>query len=121
MVPVAGALPLLTLLTLVFALNPVGLAVVTCRDARLKDQRLHETTAEMLTVQLLRSTGQNSYYLTQLQQLARTPFPSPLLRLRRATPRRRCHHLLGERTTYVLRRSQTDQASTHCRRYGVES
>lgn len=63
--------PLLTLLTLVFALIPAGLAVVTYRDARLKDQRLHETTAEMLTEQLQRETGRNSYYLTQLRQQAR--------------------------------------------------
>jgi signal transduction histidine kinase len=63
--------PLLTLLTLVFALIPAGLAVVTYRDARQKDQRLHETTAEMLTEQLQRSTGSNSYYLTQLRQQAR--------------------------------------------------
>ncbi len=63
--------PLLTLLTLVFALIPAGLAVVTYRDAHQKDQRLHETTAEMLTEQLQRSTGPNSYFLTQLRQLAR--------------------------------------------------
>ena len=63
--------PLLTLLTLVFALIPVGLVIVTYRDARKKDDRLHETTAEMLTEQLQRSTGANSYYLTQLRQLAR--------------------------------------------------
>jgi signal transduction histidine kinase len=62
---------LLTLLTLVFALIPAGLAVVIYRDARQKDQRLHETTAEMLAKQLQRSTGNCSYYLTQLQQLAR--------------------------------------------------
>ena len=63
--------PLLTLLMLVFALIPVGWVVVTYRDARKKDHRLHETTAEMLTEQLQRSTGANSYYLTQLRQLAR--------------------------------------------------
>ena len=63
--------PLLTLLTLVFSLIPAGLAVVTYRDAHQKDQRLHETTAEMLTEQLQRSTGINSYYLDQLRQQAR--------------------------------------------------
>lgn len=62
---------LLILLTLVFALIPAGLAVVTYHDARQKDRRLHETTAEMLAEQLQRETGRNSYFLTQLRLQAR--------------------------------------------------
>ena len=45
----------LALLTLAFALAPVGLAVVTYRDARQKDERLFETSAEVLSEQLKRN------------------------------------------------------------------
>ncbi|MEY4489164.1 MAG: hypothetical protein RIQ79_1672 [Verrucomicrobiota bacterium] len=91
--------PLLTLLTLVFALIPAGLAVVTYRDARQKDQRLHETTAEMLTEQLQRSTGLNSYYLTQLRQQARKLSDADLVAGKLIAPnfnwRERLPHLLS--------------------------
>jgi hypothetical protein len=91
--------PLLTLLTLVFALIPAGLAVVTYRDARQKDQRLHETTAEMLTEQLQRETGRNSYYLTQLRQQARKLSDAELAAGKLTVPgfnwRERLPHLLS--------------------------
>lgn len=91
--------PLLTLLTLVFALIPAGLAVITYRDARQKDQRLHETTAEMLTEQLQRATGLNSYYLTQLRQQARKLSDTDLAAGKLTVPgfnwRERLPHLLS--------------------------
>lgn len=90
---------LLTLLTLVFALIPAGLAVVTYRDARQKDQRLHETTAEMLTEQLQRETGRNSYYLNQLRQQARKLSDADLAAGKLAVPtfnwRERLPHLVS--------------------------
>ena len=46
---------LLATLTLSFALVPVGLALITYRDARQKDDRLYETTTQVLAEHLLRS------------------------------------------------------------------
>ena len=53
---------LLALLLSVFALVPVGLAVVTYRDARQKDERLYEASAQVLAEQLKRRIEIYDYF-----------------------------------------------------------
>ena len=57
----------LVLLALAFALAPVWLAWVTYREARSKDERLFETSAQMLADQLQRELGGNLYLLSTLR------------------------------------------------------
>src|SRR3954469_23439279 len=58
---------LLAGVTLAFALVPVWLAWVTYRDARNKDERLFETSAQVLTENLQRSLERNDYFLGVLR------------------------------------------------------
>ncbi len=57
----------LVLLALAFALAPVWLAWVTYREARSKDERLFETSAQMLADQLRRELGNNLYLLSTMR------------------------------------------------------
>ena len=57
----------LVLLALAFALAPVWLAWVTYREARSKDERLFETSAQMLADQLQRELEGNLYLLSTLR------------------------------------------------------
>jgi signal transduction histidine kinase len=61
----------LAVLTLAFALVPVWLAAVTYRDARRKDDRLCETSAEVLAEQLQNHLGRHIYFLGVLRNQAR--------------------------------------------------
>lgn len=54
---------LLAVLAFAFALVPAWLAVVTYRDAREKDTRLFQTSAEVLGEQLQHGFERNTYYL----------------------------------------------------------
>lgn len=62
---------LLAMLTLVFALVPVWLALVTYRDARQKDERVYETTAQVLAEQLQSNFERHTYFPRELRNLAR--------------------------------------------------
>lgn len=62
---------LLATLTLSFALVPVGLALITYRDARQKDDRLYETTTQVLAEHLLRSFERHTYLPKDMRQRSR--------------------------------------------------
>jgi signal transduction histidine kinase len=62
---------LLAALTLAFALVPVGLALITYRDARQKDDRLYETTTQVLAEHLVRSFERHTYLPKDLRQRSR--------------------------------------------------
>ncbi len=70
----------LAALALVFALVPAWLAVVTWRDAREKDERLFQTSAQVLQEQLEASFGRNAYFLGVLRTQARERDPAALAR-----------------------------------------
>jgi signal transduction histidine kinase len=63
---------LLAMLALAFALVPVWLAVITYRDARQKDERLFETTAQVLLGQLQNDVQRTSYFLGVMRNQARS-------------------------------------------------
>lgn len=52
----------LALLSLALALVPAGLAVMTYRDARQKDERVYQTTAQVLGEQMQAMFQQHTYY-----------------------------------------------------------
>ncbi|CAN5804242.1 hypothetical protein BH11VER1_BH11VER1_02900 [soil metagenome] len=62
---------LLAMLTLVFALVPVWLALVTYRDARQKDERVYATTTQVLADQLQNQFERHTYLPRELRNRAR--------------------------------------------------
>ncbi len=65
---------LLAALALVFALVPAWLALVTWREATEKDERLFQTSAQVLTEQLQSSFQRDNYFLDQIRiQAANLP------------------------------------------------
>lgn len=62
---------LLVLLALAFALVPAWLAVVTYRDARQKDERVFETTAQVLAEKIQNNFERCTYFPREVRQLAR--------------------------------------------------
>lgn len=61
----------LATLTLLFALVPVALAISMFRDGRQKDEKLYETSVQMLGEQLHSATMRNLYFLGVMQDQAR--------------------------------------------------
>lgn len=55
------------MLTLAFALVPAWFALVTYREARLKDSKLYETTTQVLSEQLQRSMERYVYFLVVMR------------------------------------------------------
>ena len=90
---------LLAGMTLAFALVPVWLAWVTWRDARNKDERLFETSAQLLAEKLQRGLERNDYFLGALRERAQNLDDTALLDGRLAPPafdlQRRLPHLLA--------------------------
>lgn len=71
---------LLAVLTLAFALVPVWLALVTYRDAKQKDERVYDTTAQVLAEQLQSSFERHTYFPRELRNRARTLDDAALLK-----------------------------------------
>ena len=61
----------LVLLALAFALVPAWLAVVMYRDARQKDERVYDTTTQVLGEQLQTSFERHTYFPREMQNRAR--------------------------------------------------
>ena len=70
---------LLVLLALAFALVPAWLAVVTYRDARQKDERVYETTAQVLAEKMQNNFERHTYFPREVRQLARNLDEAALL------------------------------------------
>ncbi|MFN0078366.1 MAG: sensor histidine kinase [Prosthecobacter sp.] len=70
---------LLVLLALAFALVPAWLAVVTYRDARQKDERVYETTAQVLAEKMQNNFERHTYFPREVRQLARSLDEAALL------------------------------------------
>lgn len=62
---------LMVLLALAFALVPAWLAVVMYRDARQKDERVYDTTTQVLGEQLQTSFERHTYFPREMQNRAR--------------------------------------------------
>jgi hypothetical protein len=90
---------LLAGVTLAFALVPVWLAWVTWRDARNKDVRLFETSAQLLAEKLKRGLERNDYFLGALRERAQNLDDTAPVDGRLAPPafdlQRRLPHLLA--------------------------
>ena len=63
---------LLAALAVAFAMVPAGMALVIFRDAKQKDQRVYETTAQVLTEQLQNSFQRHTYLPIEMRSRART-------------------------------------------------
>ncbi|HEV7406372.1 MAG TPA: HAMP domain-containing sensor histidine kinase [Chthoniobacteraceae bacterium] len=90
---------LLAGVSLAFALVPVWLAWVTWRDARNKDERLFEASAQLLAEQLKHGLERNDYFLGALRERAQNLDDTALVAGRLAPPGfdlpRRLPHLLS--------------------------
>ena len=62
---------LLVTLTLAFALVPVWMATITYRDARMKDERLFATTAEVLAEKMRSNMALQIYFIGTMRNQAR--------------------------------------------------